>query len=52
MIINLDDYRKKKDKHKEYVKIPVYERIYMEDDKLIGECSDGYKEIIKDYKKK
>lgn len=52
MIINLEDYRKKKNKPPEYLKIPVYERIYMEDDKIIGECSNGYKEIIKDNMKK
>lgn len=48
MIVNLDTYRRKK-KSEEYVMVPVYERIYVEDNKLIGECSNGYKSIIKDY---
>lgn len=51
MIVNLDTYRKKNKKSEEYVMIPVYERIYVEDNKLIGEFSNGNKSIIKDYNK-
>lgn len=51
MVINLETYRSKKKKsQEEYVMVPVYERVYIEDNKLIGECSNGYKTIIKDYK--
>ena len=50
MVINIDTYRsKKKNANEEYVMAPVYERVYIEDNKLIGECSKGYKSIIKDY---
>jgi len=53
MIINLNEYRNKLRKAKkqssQFVKIPVYERVYMDGNKLIGECSNGYKAVIKEY---
>ncbi|MED3792077.1 hypothetical protein P4571_06470 [Niallia alba] len=53
MIINLNEYRNKhrkaKKKSSQFVKIPVYERVYMDGNKLIGECSNGYKAVIKEY---
>lgn len=53
MIINIDEYRnnhlKVKKKQSQYIKVPVYERIYMDGNKLIGECSNGYKKVIREY---
>lgn len=53
MIININEYRnnsqKKKKKIQQYSKVPVYERIYMDGNKLIGECSNGYKKVIREY---
>lgn len=54
MIINLNEYRNnhrkaKKKNLSQFVKIPVYERVYMDGNKLIGECSNGYKKVIKEY---
>lgn len=51
-MINLDDYRKRKERIKEgFVLLPVYKKIYMQDDKLIGEFSNGKTEIIHNYSK-
>lgn len=53
MIINLNKYRNNhrivQQKQSQYIKIPVYERVYMDGNKLIGECSNGYKEVISEY---
>lgn len=52
MIINLDDYRKNKTKSKKCsVAIPVYEKIFLKGNKLIGEFSSGRTEVICDYSK-
>lgn len=52
MIINLEDYRKNKTKSKKhFVEIPVYEKIFLEGDKLIGEFSNGRTVVICDYSK-
>lgn len=51
MIVDLDDYRKKKKKVvNPYINVPVFSRVYIEDNKLIGEVTDSkQKIIIKDY---
>ncbi|WP_185215638.1 hypothetical protein [Parageobacillus thermoglucosidasius] len=51
MIINLDDYRKEKKKKKKrndrpMVSIPIFSRITIEDNKLIGELENGQKVVI------
>lgn len=53
MITNLEEYRKKIQiiSQTKIVKIPVYERVYLEGNKLIGEVSDGRKNLITDYDK-
>lgn len=53
MIIDLESYRnKKQDKTIEFVSIPVFDRIYVEDGKVIGELEgSGRKVIIEDYSK-
>ncbi|WP_199426818.1 hypothetical protein [Thermaerobacillus caldiproteolyticus] len=53
MIINLDDYRKKKEKKSDHlvVNFPVFSRITVERNKLIGELENGQKVIIQDLEK-
>lgn len=54
MIINLDDYRKKKKKKRNdrsMVSIPIFSRITVEDNKLIGELENGQKVIIQNLEK-
>lgn len=51
MVTNLEEYRRKKQlvSKVEMVEIPVYERVYLDGNKLIGEAPDGQKDIITDY---
>lgn len=53
MLVNLEEYRIKKQMKNptgKVVKIPVYSRIYVENNKLIGELDGSNRtEIIKDY---
>jgi hypothetical protein len=53
MIINLDEYRNKRKKRNDHliVKIPVYSRITVEGNKLIGELENGQKVIIQNLEK-
>jgi hypothetical protein len=54
MIINLDDYRKKKKKKRNdrsMVSIPIFSLITVEDNKLIGELENGQKVIIQNLEK-
>lgn len=60
MIVNLDEYRNKKNNIQENVKkpvtktiykVPIFEKVYVEDNKLIGEYSNGSKEVIREYNK-
>lgn len=54
MIINLEEHRRKRKTQTikvEKVKIPVYVRVYMEENKLIGEFASGKTEVITDYRK-
>ncbi|KQB91930.1 MULTISPECIES: hypothetical protein [Anoxybacillaceae] len=54
MIINLDDYREKKKKKRNdrsMVSIPIFSRITVEDNKLIGELENGQKVIIQNLEK-
>ncbi|WP_218822711.1 hypothetical protein [Bacillus cereus] len=53
MIINLDDFRRTKQLNKtntiQMTKIPIFDRIFVENNKLIGELKeDNEKVIIKD----
>lgn len=53
MITNIEEYRKKKQLISQtgLVKIPVYKRVFLEGSKLIGEATNGRKDIITDYDK-
>lgn len=52
MLIKLDVYRKKKLTSKNgKVLIPIYEKVFIEGNKLIGQFSSGRTEIIHDYSK-
>ncbi|MDA2163844.1 hypothetical protein PDN54_27120 [Bacillus cereus group sp. Bc252] len=50
MIINLDDFRKAKKLNKinsiQMTKIPIFERIFVEDNELIGELKDSKEKVI------
>ncbi|MBJ8054926.1 hypothetical protein JDS87_23985 [Bacillus cereus] len=50
MIINLGEYRKIKQNHTakaiQMTKIPVFDRIFIENDKLVGELKGGKQKII------
>lgn len=46
MIIYLDDYRRKKTEKESFIKIPIFKRIIVEENKLIGEMENGRKVII------
>lgn len=50
MIINLDDFRKAKKLNKinsiQMIKIPIFERIFVEDNELIGELKDSKEKVI------
>lgn len=49
-IIDLNEYRKKKYGQKEQlVKIPMYSRVFMEGNMLIGEFEGGRSEVIEIY---
>ncbi|WP_153406488.1 hypothetical protein [Gracilibacillus oryzae] len=50
MLINLEKYKIKKQSKQDLIKIPVYSRIYIEDNKLIGEIAgSGMTQVIDDY---
>jgi hypothetical protein len=51
LILNLDNYRKSKKRNTgKSTAIPIFTRIFLEDNKLVGEVGDsGVKVIIKDY---
>ncbi len=52
MLVNLEEFRKRKvNSNKEFVLLPVYERIFLEGDKLIGQFLNGKTTIIHDYSK-
>lgn len=51
MIVNLDEYRKKKSNSESVVYIPVFERIFIENNKLIGQFESGKKVVIEDFNK-
>ncbi|MED5052657.1 hypothetical protein P9850_12615 [Anoxybacillus rupiensis] len=51
MIIHLDDYRKKKLIKEPVVYVPVFERVFIENNKLIGQFESGKKVIIKDFRR-
>ncbi|WP_378210062.1 hypothetical protein [Anoxybacteroides rupiense] len=51
MIINLDDYRKKKSNPESVVYIPVFERIFVEGNKLMGQFNSGKKVVIEHLKR-
>ncbi len=50
MIINLEDFRKAKKLNKinsiQMTKIPIFERIFVEDNELIGELKDSKEKVI------
>ncbi|GAB6575084.1 TPA: hypothetical protein QC443_002484 [Bacillus cereus] len=50
MIIHLDDFRKAKKLNKinsiQMTKIPIFERIFVEDNELIGELKDSKEKVI------
>lgn len=46
MIVNIDDYRRKKSEKDSFIKIPVFKRIFVEGTKLVGEMENGKKVII------
>lgn len=49
-ITDLNEYRERKMRPKgKLVKIPMYSRVYMEGNKLIGEFESGSSEVIKIY---
>ncbi len=57
MIINLDDFRKAKQLNKtntiQMTKIPIFDRIFVENNELVGEMKDSKeKVIIKEMEKK
>lgn len=50
MVINLEEHRKQKQSQAwRVVKLPVYVRVYLEGDKLIGEFENGNKKVITEY---
>ncbi|MCY9500041.1 hypothetical protein [Paenibacillus larvae] len=54
MVIDLQRYKEKKlrlKRKKESVMIPVFERIFIKNNKLIGEQKNGNLIVIKDYGK-
>lgn len=50
MIINLEDFRKAKKPNNtnsiQMTKIPIFERIFIEDNELIGELKDSKEKVI------
>lgn len=47
-IVNLNDYREKRLTEKTgVVRVPIYSKVCLEGNKLIGEFTDGRKELIK-----
>ncbi|MED2486507.1 hypothetical protein P4120_00325 [Bacillus thuringiensis] len=50
MIINLEDFRKAKKLNNtnsiQMTKIPIFERIFIEDNELIGELKDSKEKVI------
>ncbi|MBG9467711.1 hypothetical protein ABE55_14350 [Bacillus thuringiensis] len=53
MIINLEDFRKAKKLNNtnsiQMTKIPIFERIFIEDNELIGELKDSKEKVIIDH---
>ncbi|MFP3379668.1 hypothetical protein SB767_25160 [Bacillus sp. SIMBA_069] len=50
MLINLDDFRKTKQQNPtntiQMTKIPVFERIFVENNKLVGEIKGGKDKVV------
>lgn len=49
MVIDLQSYKPKKVTRTVVRKIPIFERVFMDGSKLIGETPKGIRLIIKDY---